>query len=147
MVPMASKWLEQILHTQNGYSKYTDLKIWRLFNPNPPFLGRGKNRGKQRPCDEYELLQHLKDIFIFLSALYTLQRFFLKENSEWGQVKKKYHCCWEECWQFRPAFFLWKMSRGLSQNMRHWPVKSAAFVAMRVRRHFFETNVSQATFL
>ena len=133
MAPTASKWLEQILHTQNGYPKYTDLKIWRLLYPNHPPSSLGKIRKESWKtttlCDEYELLlQHLKDILFFFALLYTLQRFFLKENSEWGQLKKKYHCCWVECRQFLSGFFSMKNEQRIkSKTWRHWPVKSTVF--------------------
>ena len=64
----------------------------------------------------------------FFALLYTLQRFFLKENSEWGQLKKKYHCCWVECRQFLSGFFSMKNEQRIkSKTWRHWPVKSTVF--------------------
>ena len=93
MAPTASKWLEQILHTQNGYSKYTDLKIWRLFNPNhsPSSLGKIRKESWKTTtlCDEYELLlQHLKDILFFCFALYITEILF-KREFRMGSSEKK----------------------------------------------------------
>ena len=132
MVPTASKWLEQILHTQNGYSKYTDLKIWRLFNPNhsPSSLGKIRKESWKTTtlCDEYELLlQHLKDILFFCFALYITEILF-KREFRMGSSEKKYHCCWVECRQFLSGFFFMKNEQRIkSKTWRHWPVKSTVF--------------------
>ena len=110
MAPTASKWLEQILHTQNGYTKYTDLKIWRLFNPNHPPFSLGKIRKESWKtttlCDEYELLlQHLKDILFFCFALYITEILFKREFRMRSSEKNITAAGWNvdnSC----PAFFM-----------------------------------------
>ena len=132
MAPTASKWLEQILHTQNGYSKYTDLKIWRLLYPNHPPSSLGKIRKESWKtttlCDEYELLlQHLKDILFFCFALYITEILFKREFRMGSSEKKNITAAGWNVDNSCPAFFMKNEQRIKSKTWRHWPVKSTVF--------------------
>ena len=118
-----TKWIPQI-HWSEDLKAIISQSSTLLFRQNKERIVKNNDSMRWIWITAAALERHL----IFFALLYTLQRFFLKENSEWGQLKKKYHCCWVECRQFLSGFFSMKNEQRIkSKTWRHWPVKSTVF--------------------
>ena len=118
-----TKWIPQI-HWSEDLKAIISQSSTLLFRQNKERIVKNNDSMRWIWITAAALERHL----IFFALLYTLQIFFLKENSEWGQLKKKYHCCWVECRQFLSGFFSMKNEQRIkSKTWRHWPVKSTVF--------------------
>ena len=118
-----TKWLLQI-HWSEELKAIISQSSTFLFRKNKERIVKNNDSMRWIWITAAALERHL----IFFALLYTLQRFFLKENSEWGQLKKNITAAgWNVDNSCLAFFFMKNEQRIKSKTWRHWPVKSTVF--------------------